>query len=222
MEIFLHGIPLSFALIVSISLLVNENLNDGGGGSCFEAVYDPPHCVGYEDGEVPEGFDIPCGRGRDGAIVFYYGVMFFTLFILPIIIGVSLGMIYRAVLRQEKTISRYGIGSFAATNATVRVSNISDTTTSTTTERPSFLGTIRTSIHRRRSSASDILPGQGPSNQYSKSRIVLHRAKAYSIAYFLTWSFFFMGACFDIANMEWPTAVQYLTSIFNPLQGFFK
>ena len=56
-------------------------------------------------------------------------------------------------------------------------------------------------------------------NQSSYSRVVLHRAFAYSSAFFLAWSFFAIGACFDIANMEWPTAIWYLTNIFNPLQG---
>jgi hypothetical protein len=70
------------------------------------SVYNPPHCVGYEDGEIREGFTIPCGRGRDGAVVFYYSMAFVTFCIVPVVICVSLGMIYNAVKLQEKALSR--------------------------------------------------------------------------------------------------------------------
>ena len=47
-------------------------------------VYDPPHCQGYEDGEIPNGFEIPCGRGRDG-LEFAFHVIFAVYFLPPII-----------------------------------------------------------------------------------------------------------------------------------------
>lgn len=68
--------------------------------------YDPPHCIGYEDGEIREGFTIPCNRGKDGAVLFYYVSGIVTYFMVPLIIGISLGMIYRSVLVQEKKIAR--------------------------------------------------------------------------------------------------------------------
>ena len=70
------------------------------------SVYDPPHCVGYENGEIREGFTIPCGRGRDGAVIFYYFMAFITFCIIPVVICISLRMIYRAVKLQEKRSSR--------------------------------------------------------------------------------------------------------------------
>ena len=98
-EPFLHGFPVLYALVCSITLLVKQNTNDSGGGSCNYPVYQPPHCDGYEDGQIREGFEIPCGRGRDGAVLFYYLMAFTTYFIVPLIIIVFLGMIYRAVLQ---------------------------------------------------------------------------------------------------------------------------
>eukprot|EP00579_Thalassiosira_antarctica_P001931 CAMPEP_0201876728 /NCGR_PEP_ID=MMETSP0902-20130614/8336_1 /ASSEMBLY_ACC=CAM_ASM_000551 /TAXON_ID=420261 /ORGANISM="Thalassiosira antarctica, Strain CCMP982" /LENGTH=153 /DNA_ID=CAMNT_0048404031 /DNA_START=47 /DNA_END=505 /DNA_ORIENTATION=+ len=91
-EPFLHGVPIVFALIFSITMLVNQNLNDNMGGICIMPVYDPLHCIGYEDGQVREGFKIPCGRGRDGAVTFWfvgYSIFFYGT---PIVIGTSLGM----------------------------------------------------------------------------------------------------------------------------------
>ena len=81
-EPFLHIVPAVISVVTCITLLVKHNYNDNGGGSCFKAVYNPPHCEGYEDGQIPEGFKIPCGRGRDGAVLFYYIVMFVTFFVL--------------------------------------------------------------------------------------------------------------------------------------------
>ena len=52
-------------------MLVKENLNDDGGGNCYAPVYEPPHCAGYSDGEVRDGFNIPCGQGRDGVPMLY-------------------------------------------------------------------------------------------------------------------------------------------------------
>lgn len=63
--------------------------------------------------------------------------------------------------------------------------------------------------------------GESNANR-SNSRLVLNRAIAYSGSYFLTWSFGMIGTGFSAANVEWPTAIRYLTNIFNPLQGFFN
>eukprot|EP00956_Cyclotella_meneghiniana_P004767 scaffold5867_cov25-Cyclotella_meneghiniana.AAC.1 len=64
-EPFLHAVPISLALIAGIIGLVNNSYNDVGGGDCATTpIYNPPHYLGYEDGEVREGFTIPCGRGQ--------------------------------------------------------------------------------------------------------------------------------------------------------------
>eukprot|EP00956_Cyclotella_meneghiniana_P022223 scaffold41709_cov26-Cyclotella_meneghiniana.AAC.1 len=54
-EPFLHGIPISLGLIWSIIGLVDKNYNAGESGQCSTTpIYNPPHCQGYEDGEVRE------------------------------------------------------------------------------------------------------------------------------------------------------------------------
>eukprot|EP00956_Cyclotella_meneghiniana_P035354 scaffold114268_cov37-Cyclotella_meneghiniana.AAC.4 len=113
-EPFLHGIPISLALIWSIIGIVNKIYNDGGTGSCLTATYNPPHCDGYEDGEVREGFTIPCGRGQGEVFYTISGIV--VLLIPPVVIGVSLAMLYRHVSKQEKIMSRYGAGALNTTS----------------------------------------------------------------------------------------------------------
>jgi len=113
-EPFLHGVPIVWGSIASTTLLVGKNLNNVYAGEfCTNPVYDPPHCIGYDDEEVREGFDISCRRGRDGAEVFLYLNFAITFFAVPIIIVTSLWMLYRAVKQQEHTIARYGAGAFS-------------------------------------------------------------------------------------------------------------
>ena len=76
--------------------------------------------------------------------------------------------------------------------------------------RKSTIRSAVSSLHSRRSSST------------SNSRVVLHRAFAFTISYFLTWSFFFISACFNMANKDTPQAIWYLTYILGPLQGFFN
>lgn len=198
------GIPSAFALIINSTLLAKKNFNLGSGGNCYMAVYRPPHCIGYEDGQVREGFDIPCGRGSDGAMLFYYFSGYTTLLAVPIIIGVSLGSIYRSVLQQERIMRGYG-------ESTIDIGREQENSD----DRVSWLDVIRNMFRCLKRS-----PGQRSlSNRIRSSRVVLNRALAYSTAYLLSWSFFIAGTFFDLSGMEWPTFLWYLSEIFNPLQG---
>eukprot|EP00956_Cyclotella_meneghiniana_P018752 scaffold31518_cov56-Cyclotella_meneghiniana.AAC.8 len=109
-EPFLHGVPILLALVVGVMGLVNNNYNDGGSGECtITPIYNPPHCIGYENGDVREGFTIPCGRGRGEEL--YLTTWIIVPLIPPVVISVSLGMLYRHVSNQEKIMARYGTGA---------------------------------------------------------------------------------------------------------------
>ena len=70
-----------------------------------EPTYNPPHCLGYEDGEVREGFTIPCGRGCKGeAFVYLPGLI--IMMAVPVVILVSLGMIYKALKDRQRASRR--------------------------------------------------------------------------------------------------------------------
>ena len=99
-EPFLHGVPILAGLVVSLVLLINKNYN-AHAPSCIDATYDPPHCIGYKDGKVREGFTIPCGRGREGeAFALLPGLI--IMMAVPVIILVLLGMMYKAIKDRQR------------------------------------------------------------------------------------------------------------------------
>jgi len=211
-EPFLHAIPIICGLVSSITMLVNETINDSGGGSCWLPVFDPPHCIGYEDGTIRDGFEIPCGRGRDGAVLFSYLFFFVITFLPPIFISVSLGMIYKSVIQQEMKISKYGASAIRRNIANRRSSMIIPVTETSA----SWMDRIKRCFKRSERTSNT------RSNQASSQRrAVLHKAVAYSTSYFLAWSFGVIGVSFSIANVEWPHFVWYMSVILNPLQGLF-
>ena len=103
--------------VLSIFLLYNERLhfekfNPGFLGFCGSPSYNPGHCIGYDDGEVPDGFTIPCGRGTSDIGRIWYRSLLAWVGIAPlIIIGTSLTLVYKSVLKNEEKMSRYGRGS---------------------------------------------------------------------------------------------------------------
>ena len=64
---FLHVVPIVFAISTASVLVANQNANTNG-GICNHPIYELPHCIGYEDGDILEGFEIPCGCSSDGAV----------------------------------------------------------------------------------------------------------------------------------------------------------
>ncbi|KAL9183353.1 hypothetical protein ACHAXT_005140 [Thalassiosira profunda] len=206
-EPFLHGLPVAIPLAVSCTLLATNNFNDDGAGNCHAPIYNPPHCTGYEDGEVREGFEIACGRGSDGAVTFYYIFSFVVLLLVPILVIICLGLIYRTVSKQEKKMARWS-----------RNTPFSSNPSSTSTDdqrRISGTAISRSFLHRQRTPQTD------PRNT-SKSRAVMLRAFSYSAVYFLAWTFFIIGKVLDVLGNEIPLAISYLTNILNPLQGLFN
>ena len=97
LERWLHGVPASFGSIVSVVLLAEGGMNASVNGLCDATnTHDPPHCDGREDGTVPVGFDIPCGRGRRAEpLAFVAGGV--ATFLVPVTVGGSLWTIYRSV-----------------------------------------------------------------------------------------------------------------------------
>ena len=108
-EPFIHGTAIITPLIIVVTFFFNDNYNPSSGAACVRPVFSPPHCVGYEDGEIRDGFTIPCGRGR--GVLFFGAVFILMSACLSLIMGGSLFLIYRSVRKVEKKMSRYGVGS---------------------------------------------------------------------------------------------------------------
>jgi len=215
MEPWLHAVPTSFALIMSAVFLVLEALNSGDDGACSAAaaVYDPPHCMGYEDGEIPEGFEIPCGRGWNSRALLYISGLV-TLFLAPIIVGISLYLIYQSVSKQEQKVARYGAGSLQ----------------NTTTADNNGQGCVSSLISNVKSRFKRGQMGEAnPNQEATYSRAVMHRAVAYSGSYFITWTWAIVYIILELPGVwsasmpfqKWEVAYFYLWSIFQPLQGLW-
>merc|ERR1712038_2116632 len=148
--------------------------------------YFPPHCHGYEVGETPPGFKIPCGRGLEGANKFLW--LRLVLLLIPIIfMMVPLGMIYQAVRKQEKKLEKYGVGALRA--------NLQQSTNIDTTggdlQQGSLWTRLRTSLA---AFASSLINAKAPvtrsnKNAQSQSRAVMHKAFGYFFAWLLCWGF---------------------------------
>lgn len=57
---------LTYPFIIGCLRVLNEGYNSFG-IACFANDHEPPHCLGYEEGEgyLVDDFDIPCGRGEN-------------------------------------------------------------------------------------------------------------------------------------------------------------
>ncbi len=110
LEPWFHGISIVLPLVIGSTIMIMECYNISSEASCFLTPHRPPHCIGYEDGHIVEGFSIPCGRGT----TFYGSIIFLILGVFsvappPIIIFTTMKMMYRTVLRIERNAQRYGV-----------------------------------------------------------------------------------------------------------------
>jgi hypothetical protein len=72
LEPWFHGISILCSLVFGFIFMAMKGYNLYR-SVCFFRPNNPPHCIGYENGDMPpEGFSIPCGRGDGGDTSFGY------------------------------------------------------------------------------------------------------------------------------------------------------
>jgi len=220
MEPFLHGVPIASALTGGFAMLATQGYNSEFGGGCLAPVYDPPHCIGIEDGQVREGFKIPCGRGRDGpSAIIFHGVFFLLFFGSPLTIGETLWMMYRHVSRQERRMGSYGMG---ALNHNAPQEN-NDDLSAASVDGSNGINRRMSSIVTSVKSTVGRLSSRSSANQNNRnSRFVMIRARAYSTAFLLTWLWYIVIIVLQLAGVPRPLVLLYLSNIFSPLQGFWN
>ncbi len=116
LEPWFHVISILFSLVGSLVGLVSNAYNGPNGGVCYADPHQPPHCIGYEAGDIPKGYSIPCGRGgpHDGqaqvlrTISRYEGVSW-VLVISPVTILFTMLSMFRSVTDIEKRMENYGV-----------------------------------------------------------------------------------------------------------------
>jgi len=168
--------------------------------------------MGFEDGETPPGFEIPCGRGRSTEDLRYVTNLI-TLFLPPIVVGISLLLIHRSVVIRERRLARSGAGSLI-NGAAAAGSNRQEV-------KPSLISGLRRRFRRgRRGSMND--------QETYHSRAVMRRAFAYSLSYFLTWIWSILYAILVLAGVlpikpmpKWEIGYWYVWNFFLPLQGMW-
>ncbi len=205
-EPWLHSVPIIIAFSYSITALVGKHFNDDWHGICMAPVHFPPHCFGYNVTDIrdEDGFEIPCGRGLDGATSIVLAMLVLA-FIPAILILASLGIIYQAIKKQEKKF-----------RGSVYVDGPQ--------QHPSLRSRLRASITNLTSSLqvrSSTRVSMSTDND-SDSRAVMHKALGYSIAWLLSYGAFIIARLIHLVSGNYLLALVYVIAIFGPLQGFFN
>ncbi len=173
---------------ISITLLVSEAYNLGPAKTlyCYISPNNPPHCIGHENGYVPEGYSIPCGRGDlsdKPAVAAIIPIGYSIVYgVAPAIIVCSMFLMYQSVLKVERKMKRYGVGALRV-RASVRGEQGGDLPPA------SIMASIKHSIKQFTSCLNSTQICYHPrSNQAgSQKRAVLFMATCYFIAWGLTY-----------------------------------
>ncbi len=204
-EPYLHAFSICYPLTGAIIGVATQSLNQYG-QICSFRQYRPLHCIFCDDGEVPEGFDLPCGRGSTANLlihVFGNTILAGT----PIIITVTMVLMYRAVAKIQKRNNRYGRTSIIA-----NLNNADDTSR--------FCKIMHCLVPCM--TKSDTAPTRRGKQQNGKKNILI-RAFAYNGAWFLSFLPFIIHRISSFAGIRRiPPSFFFIDSIFQPLQGLFN
>ena len=216
-EPLLHGISILCPISVAIMVLYFESFNSNG-MSCTCVEYNPPHCWGVAEGEVPaEGYKIPCGRGRRVAkkIQLFYNLPG-TIMVLLAIVSI-MGLVYNDVSSHESKMYQYGANAIRR-SINIRNSNvIHDKDTDPYTWKGITQRFKRSSYTRfdRRNITGLRFPR-------SHSRAVLYKALSHSLAWLLTRVIFTVPYILLSSPGEnsTPYFLTFSASLFFHLYGF--
>jgi hypothetical protein len=247
LEPWFHGISILVPLMICIILLATHAFNGANGGTCFIDPYIPPHCIGYDVGEIPSGYSIPCGRGGEEdkhAVLRTISVStayFLVLIVVPFVIVGTMITMYMSVSKIEQQMRKYGVGALrlrttlAAAPTTINSVNANARGFMSKVKRwlkhHSWFGnTVEQTNHE---AAAMYLPrwcprlcccaagadDQAKSNTMrSQKRAVLHMAFGYSGAWLLVWIPFIISH-FIIKVQRLSGSVGFLATA---LQGFYN
>ncbi len=241
LEHWLHVIPIAAALLSGFLAVAVNDLN-AWGNKCFVVPYNPPHCIGFEDGHIVDGFSIPCGRGNAFHNSFFYQLLaFFFTAPPPIIILMTMIMMYRTVVKIERNAARYGVRTLRLNvqQATERIESDlnEDSSTPTLGIRSSLvvrgivekiqdvncllnlcrLLTCRNNNSHAYDAGARRRPKErGISKRVSRKKAILQMASGYVAALVLV----YVPGFLYIQHPSFVTA--FMNNLFTPLQGLFN
>ena len=220
LEPWFHGVPVTVALVIGVMGLFMKGFNNMGfGGPCYPSTYHPPHCEGYENGIIPEGFTVPCGRGSD-----FYSKTSSLLLITPIVIAGTMISMYRTVWKIEKNMQNYGASVLQLRlhqrqvliqeEEDNNVTNVAIGRDSSTNRASLMLNSLKINL---RKTVIRNNPLSRSNSARSQKRAVLYMAMSYSLTWVLTWVPFYLDLPFP-GNK----ATAFIQALLQPLQGFYN
>jgi len=207
LEPYFHAVPILLSLIGAITILSKESFN-ANGSSCW-INKDPPYCGVEVFNET--AYEIPCERGKDAMVLFSIFAIA-PSFALPIVIVVTMAIMYRVAIKNEKKISKYGVGSLRKNvdcKPSIAINDDSNNNATVPNRWSSLKWWSKASATKS-------------NNAKWQSRTILHKAMSYSMAYFLTYLFPFVTSVQYLAGYQSSSTLRLLVGVFLPLQGFFN
>lgn len=227
-EPWFHWVSIGPPLMMGIILLTRNMFNHVERmGVCFvtfagERDTDLPHCIGYENGEIPEGFKLPCGRGSSDN---YFRIKIIrTLAVLPflgtpIVIITTVILMYRSVLKIERNMQKYGVGALRLRTARINVEVGDNEQNQSTNDRRGIVNAIKRklcllSFYKR---AQQKNTNTKSNSVKSQKRAILFMASAYATARAMAWVPLIFLGIFRFSNIA-----RIVSTIMPPLQGLYN
>ena len=225
LEPWFHGVAAVVPMAMNATLLMLKAFNPSG-STCFAMPYYPPHCNGYEDGDTPDGYTIPCGRGNwarnfhglsdSGKSLLMIGAQGLMVVVTPFVIVITMAMMFRSLLKVEKRLQSFGAGALRLKALKKEgTSNEGGTSTTHNAERcGGFMGKLKCLIQP--CFGREKKPASRSNRTVSQKRSILYMALGYALAWAFTWAPFFCMAL----KPNYTTGV--LGNVLTPLQGLFN
>jgi hypothetical protein len=232
LEPWFHGISIVIPLVSGL-IFISMKAYNVYELVCFRLPNNPPHCIGYENGDTPEGaFSIPCGRGDGGENPILYlvtaiGGFGSVLIITPTVIIGTMLLMYRTVSKIEERMRKYGVSSLrlsaqSGSGAGNRGDNAETNSTRSANEQEGIMSRIKRTVFMcmipRCLHRDDQPPTSRSNGATSQKRAILHMAAGYALA----WAF----VCIPAIMVGLFLRQSYETLIFlaflTPLQGLFN
>ena len=226
-EPWFHWVSVGLPLIMGIIFLTqNMFAHVERMGVCAvtfaERNTDLPHCIGYENGEIPEGFKLPCGRGSSDnhfRIIIIRTLAVLPFLATPIVIITTVLLMYRSVLNIERKMQKYGVGALRLRTARTNVEVGDNEQNQSTNDRGGIVNAIKRKLcllsFCKRARSNNTNPKSN--SVKSQKRAILFMASAYATAWAMAWVPLIFLAIFRFSNFA-----RIVSTIMPPLQGLYN
>ena len=210
LEPFFHAVPILVSVTGAIIILAKESFNANGS-----------YCWINERNSYCEIESVSCERGKDVKILFSIFAVG-PIIILPIVIVTTMVVMYREVIKIEKKLSKYGVGALRQNLGDNKKNDHQSDDANSASNKKSTIQRVRvwwTNLWPFNKSSAR--PSRS-NNSRLQSRVILHKAILYSLAFLCTYIFPFVTSIQYWAEYQTSSTLKILASTCFPLQGFFN